>query len=113
MILIAAADLGQTFSISELMVRAWERFPAEFGMREHPYPDTNRLRPRIYGKAGAIAKGWLSWVGKRLEISLSGRELLKDPPKVQVENSRADWAYRGQEVAFDDIANALPAQLAP
>lgn len=80
-IMIAASQLDPTFSLSDLMVRAWQLYPDEFGMREYPYPDTNRLVPRIYGAEGLIKRGRLRWVGDQLEITPEGWNLIRSPRK--------------------------------
>lgn len=82
------------------MVRAWELYPTEFGMHEYPYPDSNRLRPRIYGKDGVIAAGWLRWVGDNLALTPEGLSRIKNPPRVKLSTldeaaARAVWSARG------------------
>ncbi len=69
-LLIAAAEVrppGETFTAEELVVKAWELFPDEFGLAgysEH-FPDSNRVLTNIMGSKGMRGKGWLRKVGKK------------------------------------------------
>ena len=66
MILLAAADcalgrgsLDAVIAESDLIVRAWQLYPEAFSLRGHPHPDSNRVRAKLHGVEGVIARGWL------------------------------------------------------
>lgn len=77
-ILLAAAQLGDTFTPQDLIVQAWRMYPKQFGMQAYKYPDSNRVVPRLYGDIGIIKLGWVKWVDGvvstgRLEITELGQ----------------------------------------
>lgn len=69
-LLLAAVEVqppGETFSAEDLVVKAWELFPDEFGLVGYAdrFPDSNRVLSNIMGNKGMRGKGWLRKVGKK------------------------------------------------
>jgi hypothetical protein len=72
----ALADTQNDFSAEDLVVRAWELFPDQFGLQgfANKYPDSNRVFTKIMGAESALRKnGWLRKIGeKKYQLTPAG-----------------------------------------
>ena len=82
-ILVAAFNLEEQgespFSAESLIVAAWKKFPASFGLKgfHDQYPDSNKVLSSIMGERGLTRRGWLSKVGQKLyTLTPDGRRLV-------------------------------------
>ncbi len=85
-LILAAVDLeenqGPPFSAEDLVVRAWQMFPATFGLAGYndedgspQYPDSNRVFSEIMGSKPIRKRGLIQKVGrKQYRLTESGRE---------------------------------------
>lgn len=78
-LILAARDLataaGHAIPLEDLVIRAWRRDPARFGLRGHAdtYPDAKRVSVTISDHTGLLAKGWVRRAGpNRLAITEAG-----------------------------------------
>jgi hypothetical protein len=55
--LIDAARALGTFSLDDLVVKAWEANPERFGMTGYPYPDKHKVSYYFYGEKGLLKAG--------------------------------------------------------
>ena len=67
-ILLAAkslSDLSGTFSAEDLVVRAWDLFPDQFGLQGYAskYPDSNRVLTKIMVRCGSRSRSSVSSSG--------------------------------------------------
>lgn len=120
-LLIAAAEVrppGETFTAEDLVVKAWELFPDEFGLAgysEH-FPDSNRVLTNIMGSKGMRGKGWLRKVGKKRyrltpQGMSDGAALLdsKDARPAKKKGLRAELG-RQQSAALDRLVGTKAAR---
>jgi hypothetical protein len=70
------AECGETpFNFSLLTVRAWELYPAAFGLGTWGHPDSNKVNVALCGSNGMVGRGWFAKVGERVyELTFMGRE---------------------------------------
>ena len=72
---LAAGDIATEFTAEDLVVAAWKRDSASFGLRGHEsvFPDNNKVYTKIDGKSGLVSKGMLSKAGERtLRVTMAG-----------------------------------------
>ncbi|MDO9016592.1 MAG: hypothetical protein Q8S73_24430 [Deltaproteobacteria bacterium] len=76
-ILLALASLGDgPVAISALVVRAWEREPARFGLAGYVdrYPNSNAVQAKLCGRDGLVERGWCTRTGTgELTLTPKGR----------------------------------------
>lgn len=83
-ILLAARELSErdtSFTAEDLVVRAWQLAPDQFGLQGHPqYPDSNRVLTKIMGGDSPVRKrGLLRKIGeKRYQLTDVGRRAADD-----------------------------------
>jgi hypothetical protein len=89
-LLLAAYELEENnrtpFSAEDLVVAAWQKFPATFGLSGYAddsgklrYPDSNRVFAEIMGAKPIRKRGLLVKVGKKMyQLTEAGREVAKD-----------------------------------
>lgn len=68
MIFDASAQFGdREFTMSELVVECWKRWPRVFGLTgfESHYPDANRVIAKVVGATGLVARGDFEHVGPK------------------------------------------------
>lgn len=83
-ILLAAFSLeeeGKTpFSAESLIVSAWRKYPAAFGLKEfvEQYPDSNKVLVGLMGTRGLAHRGWLVKMGKKqYALTREGRQTVR------------------------------------
>jgi len=101
-------DGGQekSFTAEDLVVIAWQKFPATFGLRGHnnenglpKYPDSNRVFAEIMGSKPIRKRGYLLKVGKKTYgLTVSGRDLAckLSSKRDSMESGRSDLPSQGK-----------------
>ncbi len=79
LIVLAAATFEADFTIEQLIVRAWERYPRAFALDGYPqYPHSNAVRSKVNGAGGCIARQWIERVGAfQLRVTDAGRDAVR------------------------------------
>lgn len=63
MVLAAARQLPQPFTLNDLTVALWKEDPGFFGMKGYPqYPDNHVVHTYMYGERGLVANGLIERV---------------------------------------------------
>jgi hypothetical protein len=91
-ILRAAVSLmeeSETFTANELVVRAWEMYPCDFGLDPYPHPDCNRVLSACMGQRGLVGLGYLRLVSPKVyAVTASGSSRVQaDGRPSQVEDA--------------------------
>jgi hypothetical protein len=84
-ILLAALTIeAETFGTGRLVVRAWERYPADFALDGEPHPDSNVVIAKLSGAEGIVGLGWfertqpgtfrVTQIGRNHALSLDVRD---------------------------------------
>jgi hypothetical protein len=78
-ILAAAYELpSNNFSLEELIVACWKKWPDTFGLVEFNYPDSNIVSAALSKREGVIRRGWFERVApKTYIITDCGRSKIK------------------------------------
>lgn len=68
------AHAAAAFDDAALVLAAWRAFPRDFGLRGHWYahPDSNRVRAKVAGRDGLVARGWLEHEGPLYRLTPAG-----------------------------------------
>lgn len=77
---LAVGDEAETFTVEDLIVRAWGLFPESFSLRgyEGRHPDSNRVLAKLSGADGLCGLGWLEHTDQRTyKVTRKGRAVLK------------------------------------
>lgn len=88
-ILVAAAGLegdAETFSVEDLIVKAWNLYPESFSLRGYhaQHPDSNRVLAKLSGNDGLCGLGWLEHAESRMyKITRKGKVLAKQLAAMQ------------------------------
>jgi hypothetical protein len=83
-ILLAAEQLEtqghSPFTAEALIVAAWEKFPATFGLKGfiEKHPDSNKVLSSLMGEKGLARRGWLVKMGQKMyALTREGRQVVR------------------------------------
>lgn len=76
MILLAALEFQDEFTMGDLVDAVWRLFPNEFQLKGYELPNSGAVECKVYGLRGLVGRGLLEQVSgdKRFVVTQGGRE---------------------------------------
>lgn len=74
-LLIAASEMAGQFTREDLAVKAWERYPDDFGLVGHEHPNCHKTFAWLSHRMGPVQRGWMR-LHPRLHLTDLGKEVV-------------------------------------